>query len=51
MDTGLLLGEDGIFDEVEAKVTSTDQIHDQVEVISVLKRIEGVDKELVLETF
>ena len=40
-----------VFDEMKPKISSTDEIHDQIQVFSILEGIESVDKKLILEAF
>ena len=36
---------------MESKVSSTDQIHDKIEIVSILEAEEGINQELVFQTF
>ena len=51
MGTGLFFVEFSIFDEVEAEISPGHQIHQQVEIFSVLESEQGVDEEVMFEAF
>jgi hypothetical protein len=39
-----------VFDEMESEIATVDEVHDEVEVVSVLEGIESVYQELILQT-
>jgi hypothetical protein len=47
----LLFTEASVFDEMEPEVASAYEIHDQIQVLSVLEGIESIDKKVVFEAF
>ena len=49
--TSLFLWEGAIFDEVKPEIASADEIHDEIEIVSILEAIEGVYQKLVFQTF
>jgi hypothetical protein len=40
-----------LFDEVEAEVAAREEIHDHIEILSILECHDSVDEELVFDAF
>lgn len=49
-NTSLFLWKGAIFDEVKPEIASADEIHDEIEIVSILEAIEGVYQKLVFQT-
>lgn len=41
--TRLLFGESSVFGNVKSKITTCQQVHDEVEICSILKRVHHID--------
>lgn len=51
MRTCLLFREWRVFDEMKSQISSVDEIHDEVKILSVLEGIECVDQKFILQAF
>ena len=49
--TWLFFTKSAIFNQVKPQISPTNEIHDEVEVLSILEGIEGIDKKLIFQTF
>lgn len=49
-NTSLFFWEGAIFDQMKPEIASADEIHDEIEIVSILETIEGVNQELVFQT-
>ena len=49
--TWLFLTKSAIFNQMESQISPADEIHNEIEVLSILEGIKRIDKKLIFQTF